>query len=121
MLSNAELLASSRPGIYSAWNWKTGQYDYYSDTLPRRGYGDQVKHPKARLVTNLVGETPEESAHPLPRGTRKVGSGESAMGEVVDPNSVNGGLRMWGAVALIVLIPTAVLWFTTHMKRTSEE
>jgi hypothetical protein len=106
-----------RPGTYSAWNWQTGLYDYYQGVESTVGYGDQVRHPGPRLVTNPVGETPEESAHPLPRGVRKVGSGPTALGEIVDASNADMGLAGLAGVALAIIIPAALLWVTANLGR----
>jgi hypothetical protein len=104
-----------RPGLYSAWNWKTGKYDYYRFNRPMAGYGDEINHPQPRLVDNPVGESPEQSASPLPRGARKFGEGDIAVGEVVNTNAEQTGIKAWAAVALALLVPTALLWLATHL------
>lgn len=114
-------MTAPRPGTYSAWNWRTGQFDYFVKRSGMAGYGDPVGHPKARVVDNPVGESPEQSAQMLPRGARKVGSGEVALGEVVAVQETTSDLAAWGRVALALVIPSLLLWATVSLTPRAKE
>jgi hypothetical protein len=89
-------IAFTHVPTHSAWNWRTGQYDYYHS--PRAyGYGDTVNHRRAAGMGGL-GESPEDSAHNLPLGARRVGSGHQAMGMVVTSGML-GDLSLWALLA----------------------
>jgi hypothetical protein len=104
-----------RPGMFSVWNWKRGEYDYYQGPPESvAGYGDEVIHPPARAVSNPLGEDPDISAHELPRGAKRVGSGAVAVGEVAMEPGQTGGVGLWAAAALALAIPTALLLVTTY-------
>ena len=105
-----------RPGMFSVWNWKNGEYDYYQGPPDAvAGYGDEVVHPPARAVSNPLGEDPDISAHELPRGSKRVGSGAIAVGEIAMEPGQTGGVGIWAAAALAFAIPTALLLLTTHL------
>lgn len=84
---------------YSVFQPKTGMYTYYqSATTPR------VSHNGG----GPLGLTPEQAAHALPPGARKIGSGQTAKGviaqggiEIPAPNwLIAGGLLVAGFLLL---------------------
>ena len=103
-------------GIYSVWDWSNGRFNYYqapANNKPR--YGDEVQPPKPNYsLGSALGEEPDHSGNSLPRGAKYLGSGHRAMGEVV--SSVESDLgNPWFAVALAIVVPTALLWLTTRI------
>jgi hypothetical protein len=113
--SKGKAWTNVRPGTYSVWNWKRGEYDYYQGPPESiAGYGDEVVHPPARAVSNPIGEDPDFSSHVLPRGSKRIGGGPAAVGEVAMEPGVTAGVGVWGAIALAIVIPTALLVVTTH-------
>lgn len=113
-------------GIYSVWDWSNGRYNYYqAPTHSKPRYGDEVQPPKPNYsLGSALGEEPDHSGNALPRGTKFLGSGQRAIGEIV--SSVESDLKNpWFAVFLAIAVPTAVLWLTTRIipgeKRWQEE
>jgi len=104
-------------GLYSAWNWDKGQYDYYeSPEKQRPSYGDEIKPPPTQnALGSALGEDPDRSSHGMPRRAKYVGSGPVALGEIVSVTSVNGSVSPWIGVALALAIPTGLLWFTVKL------
>ena len=104
-----------RPGIFSVWNWDRGEYDYFQGPPESiAGYGDEVVHPSARAVSNPLGEDPDISSHELPRGSKRIGSGGTAVGEIAMEPGRTAGVGVWGAVVLAIAIPAALLVLTTR-------
>lgn len=104
-------------GLYSAWNWKKGLYDYFE--VPegsRPSYGDEVTPPpKQNALGSALGEDPDRSSHKMPFRAKYVGSGPVAMGEIVSVVEPSHSRSPWVGVALALVIPTALLWITTHL------
>lgn len=65
---------------YSVWNYDTKRYDYYVDGA--RSGTHAPAPPRARGPKGDLGATPDQSAWPLPKTARKVGSGSVARGRV---------------------------------------
>jgi hypothetical protein len=102
--------------MFSVWNWSRGEYDYYQGPPESiAGYGDEVVHPPARAVSNPIGEDPDTSPHELPRGSRHVGNGPRAVGEIAMEPGRTAGIGVIGAIVLTIAIPTAILFLTTHL------
>jgi hypothetical protein len=102
--------------IASIWNWDTGKYDYYRvPASSRRPYGEDMKPPPAGQALGGVGEDPDVSSHPLPLGSRKVGSGNQAMGNIVSLPRTTVGMVTWGAMALAIGIPVMLLLGSAHL------
>jgi hypothetical protein len=97
-----------RPGLYSAWNWSTGQYDYYQARRPTRGYGERIEPPPAQLG-GILGEDPDVSGHVLPFGARRVGSGSQAMGEIVSLPRTPVGFAALAGATMAVAAPIFLL------------
>jgi hypothetical protein len=112
-----------RPGslgahnIVSAWNWSTGQYDYYQIPKPLApSYGDEVKPPQPGVSLAGLGEDPDQSARPIPFGARKVGSGSRALGDIASPQSTSVGPAAWVGVAIAIAVPVAILFVTVNLR-----
>jgi hypothetical protein len=89
--------------VVSAWNWKTGRWDYYRVPSNNLGaYGD-VPPPPIGGAAHALGETPEESAHTMPAGAVRVGSGDTPAGQVVRPPG-GGGVGVWALVGAVTLL-----------------
>lgn len=102
--------------IASVWNWDTGRYDYYRvPTSSRRTYGAEMTPPPAGQALGGVGEDPDASSHPLPIGSRMVGSGDQAMGNIVSLPRTATALATWAALALAIGIPVAMLLGMAHL------
>jgi hypothetical protein len=102
--------------VVSAWNWNTGQYDYYQ--LPKTiapNYGDEVKPPQLGVSMGGLGEDPDQSSRPLPFGARKVGAGSRALGDIVSVNGTSAGMASWIGVALAIVVPLGILLATIHL------
>ncbi|MHC4119750.1 MAG: hypothetical protein ACYSWO_19810 [Planctomycetota bacterium] len=104
-------------GLYSAWNWETGLYDYYESSDGQRpSYGDEVKLPPTHnSLGSSLGEDPDRSSHGIPTRAKFVGSGPVALGEIVSVVPSAESISPWIGVALALAIPTALLWLTTHL------
>jgi hypothetical protein len=89
--------------VVSAWNWKTGRWDYYRVANGGMGaYGDLPKLPTGGQ-SHALGETPEESAHALPPGATPAGSGDSPAGQVVQPRGQSkAGTVLWVGAAVLI-------------------
>jgi hypothetical protein len=106
-----------RPGMFSVWNWDNGQYDYYKAPLgatPR--YGDVVKPPPIQALSGGVGEDPDTSGRVLPYGSKLVGSGDAALGEIVSASSNFGSIPQWVIVPLVIAAPIVLLLTITKIK-----
>lgn len=104
-------------GLYSAWNWNKGQYDYYeSPENQRPSYGDEIKPPPTQnALGSALGEDPDRSSHGMPRRAKHVGSGPVALGEIVSVASSDSSVSPWVGVALALAIPTGILWLTVRL------
>lgn len=111
-----EGLASTN-GIYSAWNWSNGQYDYFEGPASQRpSYGDEIKPPPAQnAFGSALGEDPDRSSRSMPRTARYVGSGPVALGEIVAVVESADGVSPWMGVVLALVIPSALLWATVKL------
>lgn len=112
-----------RPGtlglhnVVSAWNWNTGQYDYYQLPKPLApSYSDEVKPPQPGMSLAGLGEDPDQSARPLPFGARRIGSGSRALGDIVSPQSASAGPAAWVGVAIAIVVPVALLFVTANLR-----
>jgi hypothetical protein len=102
--------------IASVWNWDTGRYDYYRvPSSSRRPYGAEMKPPRPGQALGGVGEDPDISSHPLPFGSRRVGSGSQAMGNIVSLPQTTVGIATWAALALAIGVPIALLLGSVHL------
>ena len=118
---------ASTNGIYSAWNWDKGRYDYFeapAGAVP--SYGAEVLPPPVQnALGSALGEDPDRSSHKMPLRTKYVGSGPIAMGEIVSVIEGSEAVSPWFAVALALVFPTSILWITVHlgdlMTRRSDE
>lgn len=67
--------------IFSVWNQPARRYDYYRH--PRLEGEPEANVPKPRHLTHDPrGVSPERAGWPLPRGAKKVGSGDYPVGRV---------------------------------------
>jgi len=108
---------ASTNGIYSAWNWGNGQYDYFEAPESQRpGYGSEVGPPPTNgALGSSLGEDPDRSSHRMPRSARYVGSGHLALGEIVSVAEGAEDVAPWVGVALALVIPTALLYATVKL------
>lgn len=92
----------------SAWNWKTGRWDYYRAPDGTLGaYGDLPTF-ASNGQAHAIGETPEESALRMPTGAVLAGSGDHAEGQVVQhPNQSRWTGR---SVAIAALLGAILYW-----------
>lgn len=108
--------ASSSPSprdIASSWNWRDGRWDYYElprDAVPE--YGERVTH--AVPSGGGLAEVPEQSGHPLPMGSRLVGSGDVAIGTVVQSPETGTNRGWWIAAGALAVL----CWMTWGRKAT---
>jgi hypothetical protein len=102
--------------MFSVWNWKTGKYDYYqAPAQTALGYGDEVKPPVKNGMSGWLGDDPDMAGHILPPGSKAVGSGDVAMGEIAAIEEERVGMSPWIAAGLAVTIPTVILWLTINL------
>jgi len=104
-------------GLYSAWNWDKGLYDYYeSPDNQRPSYGAEVPLPPVGgALGNALGEDPDVSSNEMPRTAKYVGSGPVALGEIVSVDAGTAGVGPWLGVAAAIVVPTALLYFTVKL------
>lgn len=65
--------------IYSVYNYGARAYDYYEGSGPS---GTHVGSPKIAAPKSELGASPEQAAWALPRGARKIGSGDLPRGSI---------------------------------------
>ncbi len=104
-------------GLYSAWNWEKGLYDYYeAPEKDRPSYGAEIQPPPAQnALGSALGEDPDRSSHGMPHSAKYVGTGSVALGEIVAVVQSANGIAPWVGVALALAVPTAILWFTVKL------
>jgi L-alanine-DL-glutamate epimerase-like enolase superfamily enzyme len=68
-----------------------------------------MKPPPAGQALGGVGEDPDVSSHPLPIGSKRVGSGSQALGNIVSLPQTPVGIASWAAMALAIGVPIAML------------
>jgi len=104
-------------GLYSAWNWDKGQYDYFEAPAGNRpSYGSEIPPPPSQgALGSALGEDPDNSSHRMPMRAKYVGSGHLAMGEVVAVVEGVESASPWVGVVLALVIPSALLWLTVRL------
>lgn len=91
--------------IWSCWNYKTKQFDYYQGGQATGTHAPASPKP---LVAPAMGSTPDEAAWRLPPGAAKIGSGPIARGRIASlgddgsslsslavPIAIGVGLFVW--------------------------
>jgi len=94
--------------IYSVYNYGARAYDYYEGSGPS---GTHAGTPRIAPPKSELGASPEQAAWVLPRGARKIGSGDLPRGSIAalagaDPATDGSGVMQIGIYAAIAY----VLW-----------
>jgi hypothetical protein len=74
-----------------------------------------MKPPPAGQALGGVGEDPDVSSHPLPFGSKKVGSGSQALGNIVSLPQTPMAIASWAALGIAIAVPIAMLLGMVHL------
>lgn len=88
------------PALYSVYNWKTKQFDYYQAL----GNTPAPKRFIPMFGMSELGVTPDDVAIELPNNVQHVGSGEEAKGTMATKEKRGSGLFPWIVGGLIVAL-----------------
>lgn len=94
---------------YSVWNYRERKYDYYQ--APGENEGTHAGTPPTALISNALGQTPDQAAWRLPIGAKKVGSGATAKGKVASLGDDDTGDTIGTGIKIVAGISLALYLF----------